>query len=1528
MADPQTKLVTFLCTDVEGSTAHWERDPDAMRAALLRHDAILHELIALHSGNVFKTTGDGFDAVFSRADAALDAAVAIRDAIERTSWSALGELRLRIALHTGEAEARNGDYFGQTVNRVARLLDMAEGGQILVSEAAVGQAQRQLPAGSWLRDLGTVQLRNVAEPMRVYRLEGRRAPGPRGAPVLSGYERAATPSATVSARVGDARIGDARRGAGGLAVVAPGQVPSAPEDSTLRIYTLGGFRIERGGRQVHPNGRKALPGGRLFKCLITRETRRLVKDQAFELFFEKSGDAAEITIRTTLARFRSVVEPAVPAAQSLIVNRDGVVAIRPGADVWVDADAFEQLVARARRADAPDDLLEEADRLYGGDYLPDDLYEDWAIPRRDALRRLWADLQLDLARSRERRGDVDAAAAVLQRLLIANPCDERAARELMLLLARHGRRADAIRVFQRLVDALQKDLALAPTAETLDVRHQIVVGKPGVAGEPTGDPGGRVASRDDSRRRLDVEPRPLPPVPVAVVPETGRDEPGQRSRPGDSGGLANHAGEAAFEPQYPFPQPELLVGRQRELLDMHRALQRGRTEARTLLIGAPAGTGKSTLAGLLVDHARSMGFLCLAGGSFDQDSPAPYAPIRDALCDYLLEQTPDRLRAELGDLAADLALIVPPLGDHLGGIGGRPSGAPEPRLAEAVYRYLRLLAARQPVVLCLEDLHAADEATVEALHYLARQTRRLRVTLVGTYRTEEVATDRRLASMLTALRRERLVDETILRAFDRSETLVLISSRLDGAVSEELTDALFAVTEGNPLFVEQLILALREEGRIERRDGIWHQVATGDAPVPPVIRSVIERRFDRLPPNGREVLEMAAVMGQTFDLQPLNAAVGATDVMPVIAILDRAIAAHLVRETANGYRFGHAMIREALYRSLSRPRRAIFHARAGEAIEQIVGSRANERAAELALHFSLAAEAAPVAEKALRFSLVAGRRAATFTSHREALEHFVRACELVDRCGGADDAVRVEALTGRVNAERELSMWTACIATCRSLIAQTDDPAHRAWARTSISRALTWLGNTVQARHEVEEGLAELRGADDSVDAARVRVRLMYDRSYMLFLEGRFRDVYALGREMLDVAAPLGEGERRLLPHFSMSLGAMGLHDVGRAFEHLDETLRAAEVADIRLSQAVVHENAGIIHHRAGQIDEAAARLRRALELYRATASDLRAVNANQALGRVLLAQGDVKGALHQAELALSHAVAGRDRWAAECYDLLGTIQVLRAEWASATTSFERALAIHESVGDLADTADSLTGLGTVAELCGDWPGAERFYRRAVAVADRMDPSPEQIWPRRQLARVLIRRGDVGGGTECLEQALALVELMQPTIEYGQAMLVLAERQLQSHRHDEALTSLDRVPGQGAAMDVLVEAHAAATGAQVIAGDCDSARRHAAEAMQLATRIGTPRQLGQAYLAAARLAAAAGDHQAALEAFEIAVRAFEDAQAPYELAVAMRDYGRMLLASQSIRSRGQSLIERARSSFEHLGAQPDARACT
>ena len=166
--------VTFLFSDIEGSTRHWEDQRAAMPAALRRHDKLVRSAIEAHDGHVFKTMGDAFCAAFWRAPDALAAAADAQRALRAEDWSAVGGLRVRMAVHTGTTDEREGDYFGTTVNRVARLLAVADGGQVVVSGAAAQLLDSAMPEQMELRDLGEHRLKDIAEPEHIWQLA---APG-------------------------------------------------------------------------------------------------------------------------------------------------------------------------------------------------------------------------------------------------------------------------------------------------------------------------------------------------------------------------------------------------------------------------------------------------------------------------------------------------------------------------------------------------------------------------------------------------------------------------------------------------------------------------------------------------------------------------------------------------------------------------------------------------------------------------------------------------------------------------------------------------------------------------------------------------------------------------------------------------------------------------------------------------------------------------------------------------------------------------------------------------------------------------------------------------------------------------------------------------------------------------------------------------------------------------------------------------------------------------------------------------------
>jgi len=170
VASPPTGTVTFLFTDIEGSTKLWEDNAPAMQAALARHDELLRRAIEERGGYVFKTIGDAFCCAFPSALHALEAVLAAQPALLSEGWEKTGPLRVRMALHTGSADERRGDYFGPPVNRVARLLSAGHGGQVLLSSATQELVRDTLPEGARLRDLGERRLKDLFRPERVFQL--------------------------------------------------------------------------------------------------------------------------------------------------------------------------------------------------------------------------------------------------------------------------------------------------------------------------------------------------------------------------------------------------------------------------------------------------------------------------------------------------------------------------------------------------------------------------------------------------------------------------------------------------------------------------------------------------------------------------------------------------------------------------------------------------------------------------------------------------------------------------------------------------------------------------------------------------------------------------------------------------------------------------------------------------------------------------------------------------------------------------------------------------------------------------------------------------------------------------------------------------------------------------------------------------------------------------------------------------------------------------------------------------------------
>ncbi|HSM71767.1 MAG TPA: adenylate/guanylate cyclase domain-containing protein, partial [Anaerolineales bacterium] len=169
MSSLPSGTVTFLFTDIEGSTKLWEKHPEEMKSALARHDSILKEAVDSNNGQIIKTTGDGIHAVFPTAMDAINAVIEAQHNLETQITNP--PIKVRMGIHTGEAEMRDGDFYGGTLNRAARIMSVGHGGQTLISDVTAQLIREHLFENTSLLDLGSHHLKGLLQPEHIYQLK-------------------------------------------------------------------------------------------------------------------------------------------------------------------------------------------------------------------------------------------------------------------------------------------------------------------------------------------------------------------------------------------------------------------------------------------------------------------------------------------------------------------------------------------------------------------------------------------------------------------------------------------------------------------------------------------------------------------------------------------------------------------------------------------------------------------------------------------------------------------------------------------------------------------------------------------------------------------------------------------------------------------------------------------------------------------------------------------------------------------------------------------------------------------------------------------------------------------------------------------------------------------------------------------------------------------------------------------------------------------------------------------------------------
>jgi DNA-binding SARP family transcriptional activator/tetratricopeptide (TPR) repeat protein len=799
----------------------------------------------------------------------------------------------------------------------------------------------------------------------------------------------------------------------------------------------------------------------------------------------------------------------------------------PGYRLHVDADEFD--LARFLRLRG-EGKLDEALSLWRGAPLAEfgfDRFAQTDIARLEELRLGCVEERIERDLARGRHCELVAEVAALVKL---HPLRERMRAQLMLCLYRSGRQVEALDVYTDCRRALVDELGVEPGRELRELHEAIL----------------------QQDRGLDFKP-------TAEV------------------------GATAF------------VGRERELGELLAGLDEASAgHGRLFLLAGEPGIGKSRLAEELVDRARARGAVTLIGRCWEASGAPAYWPWVQSLRAYVRTSDSAVLSTQLGAGAIDLAQILPEIRNRFPDLEDPlPFEADRARfhLFDATAEFLRRAAESEPIVLVLDDLHAADAPSLLFLQFLARELGSIRLLILAAYRDVDPTVGGPLADMLAEVARESHTRRIALAGLSEAATAAYVEAAAPLIATPELIATVHEETEGNPLFVGEIVRLLA----LERAPA--NGTPAVRPAIPDTVREVIARRLARLSPECNRVLVLASIIGREFSLDALALV---TEVAPrqLIETLDEAVAARVVSDSTgvpDRLRFEHVLIRDTLYDSVTAGRRIGLHRLVFDRLEGFYVNETGPRCAELAYH----AVGGRDYEKGVEYAQSAGDRALRLLAYEESARQYEVALAALDRCAEADESSRCELLlslgeahgkAGDTPAAKDAFIEAAEIAQHLGLTHELARAAAGYGGRSLSARAgnderlvpLLEAGLVAVGEQDIElraRLLARLAGAlrgersrerRDTLSAEAVAFarRSGNPRALALALDGRtvamfgpdtHRECLALATEQCEIARQIDDKERRVHGHLHRLIAELALADVRAAEVDLEAMCRNAD---------------------------------------------------------------------------------------------------------------------------------------------------------------------------------------------------------------------------------------------------------------------------------------------------------------------------------------------------------------------------------
>jgi len=1265
------------------------------------------------------------------------------------------------------------------------------------------------------------------------------------------------------------------------------------------------------------------------------------------LWPELDIEVAANRLNGAVHELRQILEPDIerPANSRLLRLEHDILELANSTMIWVDAEAFEQLLKEAHSSSdlkRIEKLYEEASLLYRGSYLLEELYAEWAAVRRDMLQRSWVGLQLNMAQLRAEQGALASAIETLDRLRTAEPSNETALQRQMILLTLLDRRGEALQLYKQHESLLDREYESEPLAETNNIYETLRSGL---------IPDVYTVSRASSPIQYDTpemsEEREAPRA--GVVHSTF-------NRPQLPSGRHNQSPLIGREYEQQIMRQALYTIEAEEPLQETRTAGEKTREKQKyphlLLLRGEPGIGKTRLGEELSLEAYGRSWAVAWSRSYEQERTIPYRPWTELLRSLLHNIPPDKLlqitqsdeeNPSMSHVRLErLSMLLPELANSTAAARASTSLPHEQErllLWEATFGLLEALSKIHPLLLVFDDLHWADDSSIEILTYLTHHLQKQRIFLVATSRDGELTPLHRLHTLIADLRREEAIITLPIQPLTNTQIENLLSHLPQETVSNIQDQA-----AGNPFFAEELaryasmhanekaelvpskppIIQDGQPGKTtaQRRQAGRGERVEGRVTLPEAISAVLERRLGRLSRDCQTLLSKAAVLGGSFELSQLLPMANEQSEDSILDLLEEALRAGLLTEEGAGasitYHFWHPLIISHLYERLSAARRAQLHRKAAEALKSInKGPTQQEKAAIAIVHHLSRGGGNP--EQIAFYAELAGNQAYILSGYSEARRYYLQAIQAL---------INQELQTPE---NSDVQSYTRTILPTVVSQQMGDEPRHLCRLMEFAAACNMVLGDFEDARFLYQCTLNVLTTIQQQIGDGRTQEERDYDIQVQALLwreignswaaTGDYAHAYASyerGKEVL-AQGNVSSGSAWACLHlqYGNMLRLDGRYEEARqrlqeALTILEQVVQpATDTTKIAAQKPPVDIQLEVKGARSAK--EPATRIERAL-----IGDPLEIGYAHERLGVVAASVGQLNEAFRHMELALQIYEQNEllDE-TARTYGNLGVTYAVKGENKAAHDYMMRSLQLAERIGDIPNQTVSIGNLADITYRAGKLEEAEQWYWRSLTMAERINDRERISWFHAEIALVqkdlgklqearenivrAIKSGRDIKSSRCIHYALVVlgdfrIVEAQEKLSAGQITIPIYKRLL--HRAKATLQHVISLEGLEA--EPIIESKYLLAMVFALLGENEQARQLACATLKEAEENEITRNKARIHRLLGLIAKQQGDFEQADSEFTQALQIFQERELHLDYARTLHSYGILLLQRDTL----------------------------